>query len=1045
MQVKNFVVYRSGAGSGKTFTLVKEYLKLALHDESKLSYNFKSILAVTFTNKAASEMKSRVLAALEEISHSATQPQLGVLICNELKIDEEELRRRSEVVLKNILHHYSDLAIGTIDSFTHRIVKTFAHDLDIPVNFNVEMDIKGFYEKVIALLFNQVGEDEQISRLLKDYVLSKAENNSNWDPERQISEFAQLLQKENSDEYISRLREFKINQLSEFRKEFNEYISYYQNNLRSEADAAISLIRQNHLTDDDFKYKKSGPQNFFYKCHNSTVTADDTAGSRITEAVSTRKWAGQGTSGSTLDKISPQLTHIAASLISFIQTNYSHYALCKLLSNQMYSLMLLKKIEEISGGMKTEERVVFISEFNQKISEIINNEPTPFIYERLGERYHHFLLDEFQDTSTLQWHNILPLLDNSLASGWYNLIVGDGKQSIYRWRNANVKQFAMLPAISGPADNNTQNQRGQTLQRNFEEKFLDTNYRSHKAVVDFNNALFRYLADHFLSGESQKIYQSLEQKHLNKNVKGGYVSVELKPVPREETERFMLDRCAALIRAALNDGFTFSNICILSRKNSQGNIIAGYLVQQNIPVLSSDSLLIARNREVNVLVAFLKHLANSSDKTAAASVLGFLHSTKRISTTQLHNAHLELNSGKLLTRILVSLGFDFDVNTLGLGNLFDTCVHIIKELTLEKYAHQYIRFFLDEVNEFLILKNSSISSFFTWWDNRSKNASLVIPEGVNAVKIMTIHASKGLEFPVVIVPWCNWPVYRAGDTWVNVTNEKIKLPVTVVSLTKKAADIGFANELAQEQEDQQLDNMNLLYVAFTRAVQRLHVLSPPPALNNSGSVNQWLRAFANSYPAANPDFFETGECRGAVTSKHPETLQNFILEPLSLQTAQNVVKIKAAWKRQTEDAESARKQGIIVHSLLSRIKTTADLDDVLDDGIQEGLILPGDRASLKEKIHGLITNPMLANYFEEGINIKRESELITREGEILRPDRVIVDAGKTVIIDYKTGRRQDKQHHTQIEKYREAALAMGAATCRCLLVYIDEQAIVEVN
>lgn len=1043
--MKNFVVYRSGAGSGKTFTLVKEYLKLTLHDENKLSYNFKSILAVTFTNKAASEMKARVLDALSEICNSAELPQLGVLLCDELRIDEEELTRRSEIVLKNILHHYSDLAIGTIDSFTHRIVKTFAHDLDLPVNFNVEMDIKGFYEKVIALLFNQIGEDEQVSRLLKDYVLSKAENNSNWDPERQISEFVLLLQKENSDEYISRLREFNIGQLTAFRKEFNEYISYYRSTLRSEAAKAIKLIGQNNITDEDFKYKKSGPQGFFYKCSNLTVNAEDAAGKRITEAVESGKWAGAGPNAGALEKISAQLSDIASALLSFIQTNYSYYSLCRLLSDQMYSLMLLKKIEEISNVMKDEERLVFISEFNQKISDIITNEPAPFIYERLGERYHHFLLDEFQDTSTLQWHNILPLLDNSLASGWYNLIVGDGKQSIYRWRNANVKQFASLPGLGENSGDSMQTLREQTLQRNFEEKFLNTNYRSSKTVVEFNNKLFRFLSGNFLTEEGNKIYTSLEQKHLDKNSDGGYVNIELKPMPAEEIEPYTLERCETYITSALRQGFNYGDICILSRKNSQGNTIANYLVQKNIPVLSSDSLLIAGNREVNVLVAFLRHLANPGDKTSAASVVSFLHNTNRIDSHGWHEALNSLSSGKELIEVLSTYNIHFNYSQLGLGNLFDTCSNIVKELSLEKYSHEYIRFFLDEVNEFLVLKNSSISSFFSWWENRSKNASLIIPEGVNAVKIMTIHASKGLEFPVVIVPWCNWPVYRANDSWVNVKNKKIGLPVTIVSLTKKAADIGFANEFTKEQEDQFLDNMNLLYVAFTRAVQRLHVLAPPPAAQNASTVSHWLSAFVREIQGSSPEFFETGTHSPALHQKHRNAREAFILDPLNMQTAKNTVKIKAAWKQHSEDAESARKQGIVVHALLSHIQTSQDVDPALLRAVQEGLIISDDQPVLREKILRLITDPALEQYFADGAHSRREAELITPGGEILRPDRVITNAEETVIIDYKTGRRDDRKHNAQLEKYREAALAMGATTCRCLLVYIDEQAIVEVN
>ena len=488
--IENFVVYKSSAGSGKTFTLVKEYLRLALADPKKLNTNYKRILAVTFTNKAAAEMKQRILDALNQIANKNELPFVGELLCKELNIKTGELKQRANTVLSQILHHYSDFSIGTIDSFTHKIVKTFAHDLKLPVNFNLEMDVEGFYDKVISTLFNQIGEDEYVSKLLKEFVLTKAEENASWDPERAIKEFARLLQKENSDNYLQQLKNFTTQELEEVRKELFAYISYYNAHLKSEGQKAIDLILKNGLTDNDFNYKSSGPQNFFKKCADQSVELEDTIKARLTEAIEKNKWASKDGNKSKVEEISIQLTNKANNLIDFIKENHEYYSLCKLLSSQIYPLLLLKKIEEISNDKKQEERLVFISEFNKNIFDLINNEPTPFIYERLGEKYQHYLLDEFQDTSTLQWHNILPLIDNSLSSGWFNLIVGDGKQSIYRWRNANVKQFVDLPEIENTTNNFLIDERSDNLKRNFKENLLNTNFRSLKTVIDFNNDLF---------------------------------------------------------------------------------------------------------------------------------------------------------------------------------------------------------------------------------------------------------------------------------------------------------------------------------------------------------------------------------------------------------------------------------------------------------------------------------------------------------------------------------------------------------------------------
>lgn len=276
MRLENFVVYKSSAGSGKTFTLVKEYLRLSLYDEKKLAYNYKRILAVTFTNKAATEMKNRVIDALNQISHADHESSIGAILCKELGIATEELKKRATFVLSDILHHYSDFSIGTIDSFTHKIVKTFAHDLKLPVNFNIELDTQGFYEKVIASLFNQIGEDEYVSKLLKEYVLTKAQDNSAWDPEKQIQEFARLLQKENSDEYLEQLKQFSATELESFRKQFLDFVKHYKETLKTESQKAFQLMEQQHLQDSDFTYKAAGPQSFFKKCLDASVTLENT-------------------------------------------------------------------------------------------------------------------------------------------------------------------------------------------------------------------------------------------------------------------------------------------------------------------------------------------------------------------------------------------------------------------------------------------------------------------------------------------------------------------------------------------------------------------------------------------------------------------------------------------------------------------------------------------------------------------------------------------------------------------------------------------------
>lgn len=1042
--MENFVVYKSSAGSGKTFTLVKEYLRLSLYDEKKLAYNYKRILAVTFTNKAATEMKNRVIDALNQISYSHNTTAIGEILCKEIGIVAEELKRRAAFVLSDILHHYSDFSIGTIDSFTHKIVKTFAHDLKLPVNFNIELDTQGFYEKVIASLFNQIGEDEYVSNLLKEYVLTKAQDNSAWDPEKQIQEFARLLQKENSDEYLEQLKQFSATELESFRKQFLDFVKHYKETLKTESQKALQLIERQHLQDFDFIYKSSGPQSFFKKCFDGSVTLENTTKGRIIDAVDHNKWAAKDGNSSGVEKISPELNTIAKTLIDFIRENHRYFSLCELLSKQMYPLMLLKKIEEISLEQKQEERLVFISEFNQKIYEIINNEPTPFIYERLGERYHHYLLDEFQDTSSLQWHNILPLLDNSLSNGWFNLIVGDGKQSIYRWRNANVKQFAALPLIENKGDNFLIEERAAALERNYSGKVLNANYRSTSTIVEFNNHLFGNLSEEVLSGNTKTIYG--DQAQEIKNTGTGYITVNTGKVERDDLDEVSHSIIRERIVQALQDGFDYKDICILSRKNEHGNGIANYLMEQKIPVVSSDSLLLKNNFEINTIISYLSYLVNRQDKISAAAVMNYLFQSHQIDESNYHRYLSELSRNKSLFTVFEECGVQLNEGDLSLNNLFDNCIEIIRALKLNNNGYQYIRFFLDEVNEYLVLKNSNISSFFDWWRSRSSRASMIIPENTNAVKIMTIHASKGLEFPVVIVPYCNWAVYRAGDSWVHVKNEKVTLPVSVVSLSKKVSDSGFEKELEAEQQDQMLDNLNLLYVAFTRAVERLHIITTSAHSSKQPGVNDWIEKYMQAkHHEKESGVYVIGNAQKKQSHHKSTALAGFKLQALDFTTAANVIRIKASYLNNTESSEEAKKTGLLIHWLLSKIKVQEDSDKALETACIEGLISREEIPVLKKKLIEITTHPDLKPYFLPDLTCKLEAELVTQNGELLRPDRIVFMENETVLMDYKTGKENTKTYTKQLYKYESALISMGYSNIKKVLVYVDDMNVVAVK
>ncbi len=1039
--MKNFVVYKSGAGSGKTFTLVKEYLRLSLHDENRLLHNYRRILAVTFTNKAAAEMKSRVISALSELSQDAEAGITGRILCKELGVKPAELRRRAGIVLTHLLHHYSDFAIGTIDSFTHRIVRTFAQELDLPVNFNVELDAAGFYEKVIAQLLAKVGEDEQISRLLKEYVLNRAEDNAFWDPESGMREFTALLLKEDAGEYLEKLKQYNAGDLENFHRQFLDFIKHYRNNLKQISAKAIELISSSALSDDDFIYKKSGPQTFFKKCSAGEAGPVESQGTRLQAAMRENRWAGKGQNEEKLSGLGPALTAIAQELTDFIDKNHRYYAICEVLSKQMYGLMLLKKIEEISREQKEEERIVFISEFNNKIFNLVNEEPAPFIYERLGERYQHYLLDEFQDTSSLQWQNLLPLLDNALAGGWYNLVVGDGKQSIYRWRNANVRQFAALPEIENSGNSAVAGERAQSLKRNFDSQALNTNFRSSTTVVEFNNALFSHIKSLALNDSLLKIYESNEQKvHSSES---GFVTVNTGAVAPDELGGLNCALSLQYIEAAIQDGYKYSDICVLSRRNQHGSEIAAFLVQNNIPVVSSESLLLKHNLEVNTIISYLRTLIDPRDLVSAAAVITYLFHRKRIDSQALDLYLKRLTAGLSLAAILEEAVMQPGEEDR-LKNLADHCLNIIKALHMTDEAHQYVRFFLDEVNEFLVTRGPNISAFLEYWDYRKEKASLIIPDSTNAVKIMTIHASKGLEFPVVIIPYCNWPVYRMAQTWVHVDQKEVQLPVGVIKHNKQAENSGFGEQIEKEKQEQLLDNLNLLYVGLTRAVNRMHLICNKSSGQKAPLVSDWIGKYIS---------FRTGQAEagfyseGAATKKsasHKKPEQNiFELEPVKFGDTADRIRIKSSFRN--SGTADALRTGTLMHELLSAIDSVADITNAVEAAAGRGDFSPSEAGKVQSALHELLTRPEIAPYFAPSLHLKKEAELLTTEGDILRPDRVVFMDDTTVIIDYKTGATQATKYSAQLNRYRQALLEMGHKNVKNLLIYTDSGQVVEVK
>ena len=1045
MQSANFVVYKSSAGSGKTFTLVKEYLKLAMANDYTLTTAYRSILAITFTNKAAAEMKWRIIKALREIS-SGTNTTLAAILTEEMQIGEDDLKQRARVVLIEILHHYSDFSVGTIDSFTHRVIRTFALDLKLPVNFQIETDADAVFRKVISLLISNLGKDQLITEYLVRFSLDQLEDNKNWDPESTLVDFIREINKEGAGELVEQLSRYGIEDFEHIRQQLLSFMKSYEHVLRSAGEEAMRLIVSAQLGASAFASGATGIYNLYVKLSQlKAVSEAELYGANVVKTLRDDKWHGGKATASekqAIDGIKTRLEEIAQQVLAYIREHYERYTVYTLIYKNIYAIGLVNELAKLTEQYKQEENILFISEFNERISDVVNLEPAPFIFERLGDRYRHFLLDEFQDTSAMQWQNMLPLIDNSLASGYLNLIVGDGKQSIYRWRNADVEQFVSLPEVRIPARNELIAEREAALIRNFEARHLKRNFRSEPVIVDFNNTLFEYLSSAVLSDELRPIYDQQRQEHRTEAQ--GYVSIEFPPTAEEEQDAVNTRLILKHIHQALAAGYHYADICIIVRVNRHGNTIANFLIGQGIPVVSAESLLLGKANEVNVLVQFLKYVANHKDLVSASAVVNYLHAQNQCNEAQYVAFLRELNISKTksLYDILALCGISVDLLKITSSGLLDSCLEIIRALGLEKINAPYIRFFLDEVLAFQQVNTANTILFIEWWEKRSEKASVIIPEGMNAVNIMTIHASKGLEFPVVISPYMAWDIESTESIWVEVEEEGLNMPVAMISTTKNADDTVYKPLVEKERQQQAMDNLNLLYVDFTRAVERLHIISPEPKRNSKKNVHSWLKEFALSQASYNSEqaILEYGKPEGRISDHSKASLEPLPVHELRIFSNPDVIQIKGSSSyKVNEEVTKAREYGILVHYLLSQVISSEDIDEVVQQALQAGDISGEEAALISGSIRRLISIGSIAPYFVPGLDIRNELEILTASGEILRPDRVVITGTEAVVIDYKTGKKNPEKYHAQMRDYEQALLSLGYASVKKILLYIHEQ------
>lgn len=1039
---QSFSIYSASAGSGKTFTLVKSYLKTLLEGNNPLK--FRTLLALTFTNKAVNEMKVRIINTLKEFSNPdiVLKPNaMFSLLVDELKISPEQLHLKSKTTLQNIIHNYAFFDVSTIDKFNHRLIRTFAHDLKLPVNFEVELDTLYILGKAVDNLVDKAGSNDALTKILIDFALEKTDDDRSWDITYDLNQIAKLLINENDKPYLDATISNKS--LQDFLALKSILISHRNEllkTLKNAANDALELINDNGIEHKDFN--RASLPNYFLKIKQ-----------KIFDNKYTSKWQKDLIEGAplypkrvssqianTIDTIQPQL----AEYFNITKTSSSQYLLVNNALKNLTPLSVLQALNNTLQDIKNEEDLLLISEFNSIINHEIKTQPAPFIYERIGEKYKHFFIDEFQDTSQLQWENLIPLIDNALTSQNSKgqtgsvMIVGDAKQAIYRWRGGKAEQFMRLYS-----------QQNSPFQIKATPKHLDYNYRSTKTIVEFNNNLFERISDYALSNTEHKaFYKDAKQNVINNDT--GYVELSFLEIKDDDKKTQYGQKTIDCIKKAVECGFEYRDIAVIIRKNDEGVAIAEHLTSANIPVMSSESLLLKNCSSVSFLINLLKLTQQPKNDEIKYKLLLFL-AEEKLNIKDKHHflSTLAKQPTYKLFKALKSYGITFNFENFSNIPLYEALEDSLRAFNLNHQVNAYIQFFLDEVFNYSQKHDASINGFLELWDRKADKLSISAPESINAVQIMTIHRSKGLEFPVVIFPFANQNIYfdKNKKMWYPVDKQQFhNFPYLYINGN---ASLTHGNSLSKTlyedyQANLELDAINLLYVALTRAVNQLYIISE---FDFDSKGNHKL----NLYSGLFIDFliqqgiweqskkqYHFGELQSIQTSSNQQlikSLKQFISVPREAHNLNIITKSGNLWDTQQA---AAIERGNLIHHIISKIKTKTDVDFVFNDALSNGTINNQQLKQLKPLILNIVHNPKLSPYFDNNITVYNERDIITNNGKVLRPDRlVILPEKKAVIIDYKTGSASNS-HHSQLEEYASHIEAMGYEILKKILIYINK-------
>ena len=929
-------IFKASAGSGKTHTLSKTYLDLLLKADSKTAY--RNILAVTFTNKATEEMKERILRDLAE---------------------EGKTNPRAREILINLLHDYGSFSVSTIDKFFQQALRAFSRELGSSGNYQIELDKASLTKEAMDRVLDDLTEkDKDLLGWFTKQLETALDNGESFHLESSLYEMAE----EFGD--VNEKFTYDKKKLTELKARCKEIVDTFHKD-----------VYENALCIDTTTWGKTAAKGLAQYAGAQTKYKDSVKAANATTLAKLAETAG---------------CEAMYALMNPQGRRWKEYRTARMVEKVIFTLGLAEEFYSKLAIIEEEKGVISLDESTSLLRDIIDGSDAPFIYEKLGVRFNHFLLDEFQDTSVVQWENFKPLLANSVSEGYSNIIVGDVKQSIYRWRNSDWNLL------------------DKEIEENFEGKVkvitLKENWRSTQSIVNFNNEFFTFAADNL--GLST-IYADVKQEVKVEDSQEGCVTVDFC-----EDELEMID---GYIEQAVAAGAKMSDMAILLRTNGEGKKVAEYLLSKGYSVISDDSLDLKSSLIIRKIVSYLHSLCNNSD-----SLNTYLSESLEIDSEREYHSLLDLVDGVI-------------------KDLSETHPDEIKGQTL------FIQSFMDDILEWTSIHGNDLRQYLKHWEE--SKIAISSPNDPNAIRITTVHKSKGLAFPIVIFPFAEKVgLFKEDTLWCHLDSDaemgESFNSIFPVVLGKSSGDSFFSESLKNEMEMQRIDNLNIFYVCLTRARKEMHIIAknPPKSLidgkSSPNDLSQLLYLYCeqNGYTFGSPyRWNEASKKEDSEIEEFDAEYETYGMNPEAC--SRRFVASSDAWDYFSEEGigQSKRLRGIEQHALLSRIRTSDDAPEVLRS------IEPQTRELLLERISAH------SEWFSPELKTLNEVAIIDSFGNTNRPDRVLVDEeGRVTVIDFKFG-EEDEKYSGQVRRYMRLFREMGYGEVSGYIWYVPIDKIIQVS